>query len=86
MARAFALSPDILGTTGDSVVFTSRVQFIGTDLPNGPDASVITFQVNPGDTAATIRDAFVAAIKAEGQRLTYALPNNSILIPAFIKI
>lgn len=86
MARAIALSPQQDSYDGENIVFVARVQFIGLDLPNGPDATMVTFVVVPSDTATTIRDKFANAIKAEATRLGYSLPNNSILLPAYVKV
>ena len=84
MARAVSLNPIIDRTEGESLVFRAQVQFWGNDL-EAPDSSVVEFVVGPTDSVATIRDSFVAAIRAEATRLDYTLPNNSILIPAYIK-
>jgi hypothetical protein len=86
MARAIALSPIPDAIVGDSVVFTAHVQFLGTDLPSGPDSSVVSFTISPNDSANTIATNFATAIKNEAARLQYAMPNNSILMPAFVKV
>lgn len=86
MAQAIALSPQPDGIQGDSLIFTARVQFIGSDLPNGPDASTVTFVVDPGDLVGAIRDKFANAIKAEAVRLGYQIPANRILLPAYVKV
>jgi hypothetical protein len=86
MAQAIALAITEEGVAGDSMGYSSRVQFLGTDLPNGPDAATVHFTIDPGDTPATIRDKFANAIKAEATRLGYSLPNNRIVMPAYVKV
>lgn len=86
MAQAIALNPVEDGIEGESLAFTVRILFLGTDLPNGPDASSVRFVVDPGDTAATIRDKLANAVKAEATRLGYPLLANRTLLPAYIKV
>lgn len=86
MARAIALNPQDDSLTGELITFSARVLFYGSDVPHGSDSSRVTFTVGGSDTVTIIRDSFAAAVKAEGQRLGYTLGNNSILLPAFIKV
>jgi hypothetical protein len=72
-------------TPSGGVIFTARVQFLGSDLVNGPDASTVIFTVEPGDTPVVIRDKIAAAILAEATRLGYTLGNNAILMPSYVK-
>lgn len=84
MARAIALNPREDSYTGDSVTFVCQVRFIGTEL-TAPDSSWVYFTVGATDSASTIASNFAAAIRAEATRLGYSLPNNSILLPGYVK-
>ena len=86
MANAIMLSPqEDSYTPSGGVNFAARVQFLGADLPNGPDASTVTFTVDPGDTSVMIRDKIAVTIRAEATRLGYVLGNNAILMPSYVK-
>jgi len=84
MARAIALNPREDSWTGDSVTFVCQVRFIGTEL-TAPDSDWVYFTVAANDSASTIATNFAASIRTAATLKGISLPNNSILLPAYVK-